>query len=643
MEMQEQQGLEAIADDAEIIKAIATIYDDCKTTLDPLYRAWLKGYYFYFGDQWLEYDPGLGFQRVRSKKKFIKLPVTNKVATAADNFTAILSRAETNFNFVPSNSLDRSVATSAFLNKLEKYILEVNNIRQMRQTRASWLGMTGNCGMLSGISNGELYTELLSFFQVRCNMMIPTLQEQEEVVLVGFRSKNYIEAMYPDTMFEDKDLMGNAHGDTGMNTLQTISKMVPSFGMSSMGIGRFGIGANNAKGVIEKRYFKKKSNKYPEGLYAVEIAGKIVEKKKLPVWPLVSAKFNEISGSLIGTTPLLLSLIQKQEQLNEIDLSVQIWAKRLRGHTWLLEKGLELSGSFSDEFGEVMRWGNIGNGLPNSTGPSRLPLQEIPASLITYRRELNEDFEHLSSLASALRGEEPYSGAPASAIRTLIEQGNQYFGPAFRSIAEADRQWMKVQIALMKTYPTNDKENVYVSMSEDSRWTTESFEQLDSFSAIDVRVESDAHVPANSEAESAKILELLKNGFFDLANVETRIEVSKVLGVAHIQKGFIDAAESVAREHEALMGLDDAVVEAYVAAVDESKASMGTVPMPPPLLEVDPILDDHGLSEILHRKFANTDAGKKYAKVLSIHVASHMEYLDALASPTQTPTPKKVI
>jgi hypothetical protein len=135
-----------------------------------------------------------------------------------------------------------------------------------------------------------------------------------------------------------------------------------------------GVFSGTTTGITEHRLWMKPTRKYPKGFYMRFFGdGQVVpfrpldpktnqpempvlpytKKDGTPLWPWVDYAYETISGRLYAQSTIDV-IIQKQDQLNQLDSMTQLVAQRMGNPMWLEEKGSEVE-RFTGEPGLIAR------------------------------------------------------------------------------------------------------------------------------------------------------------------------------------------------------------------------------------------------------------------------------------------------
>src|SRR5262245_63287620 len=118
-------------------------------------RASWRNILYYRGHQWIKWDRGLGRWRAARLPSSIPTPVTNVFASTMDALISVFARIEPTLNFRPGSPdepEDRATADVAV--RAIGVVEDEVRIRQVRQTLAKWVGLTGMAWLETGYEHG---------------------------------------------------------------------------------------------------------------------------------------------------------------------------------------------------------------------------------------------------------------------------------------------------------------------------------------------------------------------------------------------------------------------------------------------------------------------------------------------------------
>lgn len=622
-------------------------------------RTWYRNILFLLGIQWIIWDETQRIWRKRKLRNWVPTPVTNKFMEGAERLASILSRIEPNWIFAPGSESEADMAAAKMAQSLEGIIAEDNKVEQLRDVVSKWLTYTGNCYLgpsvekkeqtlppeLSGMSEAgapeefemmqqalggmseeySFYTDVYSPFELYADLSIPLMKDQERVMVVTRKDKEYIKRLW------DVDVQEEESSDLGQKYLESIGYISADLGIGDYAYFR----DHRIERATVKRLWVRPCEKYPEGMYAVKAGDKLVEgpiplpknTSGEPMLNIVQFKFDSIPAAFFARTPMN-DIVPKQIQRNKLESLMELISLRMANPVWLIPEGTRMA-NFSGQPGAILKWSQVGD---RSAPPQRIPGEQITESLFKWLEKIDDDIEGIVSTFDALKGKAPYSGAPGVVVDALIEQGLTRFGPALRNITEGWREWMQIELELYKKYPSGDR---MTSVGGDNTtWKTNHFNKADIQGSVNVRVESDSSVPRSEYAQSARILTAIQAGLVQMSDPVDMHRVLKKLHLSDLSKTVDEDVISAVKEHEVLLETEPEKLEALDILIKDAQAA-GNDAIPPLPIRAKPFIDNDLVHIQKHRSFALSDEGAPFEAILSVHIAQHYMNMGAIASTGQ--------
>jgi hypothetical protein len=383
-----------------------------------------------------------------------------------------------------------------------------------------------------------------------------------------------------------------------------------------------GDAGKGGEGLAEYELWYKPCPAYPEGLF-MRVAGdsdpKIVrdpgesspgplpysdnEGRKL--FPWVFQQFQQFGGRLWGKGPIDL-ILQKQDQINQIDSLIQMIIQRVANPIWLKPKGAEVQ-SFTGEPGLVVEWNPLAAG--GAAKPERIPGENVPPSLMQIRKQYLDDVERLSGSYDILRGSKPAGVEAFSALQLLVERSQSRFGLALQERGDAYRQWYGLALELERQY--GPQERTWASLGPNRRWTFRHFQNANLQGTVEIVVEDGSTVPKTNLGKRAAIEQANQLRMIDPKDPDQRYAIFKDFGITHLLPGL------------------DVHVKAALQEQDEFEQWVDAGSIPPVPMVCKKWHDD-AVHIAEHRKWANADRVNAMLKgdpaleaVINMHLDLH--------------------
>jgi hypothetical protein len=418
-----------------------------------------------------------------------------------------------------------------------------------------------------------------------------------------------------------------------------------------------GRGGSNDEGVTEYEVWMKPTAQYPDGLVFRVIGDgadpKIVrldeeslpgplpyvDAEGAPLFTFTHATFEHVGGRILGSGALD-QIIQKQDQLNQLDSQILLCLQRMANPVWLEPKGAEIQ-KLTGMPGLVIKWNPLTVG--GNAKPERVAGLPIDASLMALREQYLRDIEELSGTFDILKGQKPAGVEAFSAIQALIERSQARFSSVFKSRGNAYKDWYKFAIELERAFGPDER--VRQSMTPARTWTYEIFKNTQLQGSVNVVIEDGSQQPKTNLGMRAAVEHANTLGLLDMKDPETQYEGLKLFGLTGMMPSLDIAVQSALQKQQAFEDwiIDDKNLQVFVQqfqaqtqqfekdidavtmdhakAINEAKANPEAPvpefepPQPPNMLELTPLRwmkwwnASRHMSEFL--KWANDDHIRK--------------------------------
>ncbi len=257
---------------------------------------------------------------------------------------------------------------------------------------------------------GDVRLEVLNMLEVFPDPLAKNLDEAQWVIKAKVRKLDYFKDMYPDR--------GHAVQEEDVWLLSSIYDLKTN-AMTGSGI----VGASTSEqmknSAIEIVYYEKRSKDYPNGRMVVSANGILLENKELPIGEFDIVKFDDILiGGRYHSEALITHLRPVQDQYNINRTKCANWIKRTLGGKYLVAKGAGLSQESINDSEEVIEF----NPVPNAPPPQALPCPTIPQYVYEDTKVLSQEFDFISGINEASRGQSPGAQMPFRGMALLVEQ-----------------------------------------------------------------------------------------------------------------------------------------------------------------------------------------------------------------------------
>jgi hypothetical protein len=487
------------------------------------------------------------------------------------------------------------------------------------------------------INQGRGRTDAVSPLEIAMPSVYTMFDDTPVLIRVRWRTEEYCTDNYP-AEFLSTIAWESASSE---HTLQLYRGLSAATEIGSMpggsNTGSGGSGNGDQKGVTEYELWMKPCRKYAKGL-VLRVCGdgenaQIVPLKEqglpgpLPVvtpqgervWPWVHIPYEHFGGRLWARSPLE-HLIEKQNQLNQIDSLMQLIIQRTANPVWLEPKGSEVK-KFTGEPGLVVKYNPLIAG--GNAKPERIEGAQVPSSLVTIREMILSDIENLAGTYDIIKGQKPTGVEAFSALQLLVERSQSRYGPVLANRGRGYRRWFQIAIEMERQF--GPKERAEAVLGPNGAYTQATFKQIDLAGAMRVEVEDGSQMPKTSLGKRAAIEQLRNFGVIDPRNPDTAYRILQIFGATDLWPGLDYDVKSALQEQDAfeqwamtaefapqpLMGPTGAVVMDPVSG-QPAPAGPPVANTPPP--GQNEVWFNQAVHIAEHKKWANGDAMQQLMK-----------------------------
>lgn len=390
------------------------------------------------------------------------------------------------------------------------------------------------------VAFGRGKTTALSPFEYAIPSNITRWSDLPYLIRLRWRDKHWYEANHPDLV--NKIQFQKSPQDRSLQIFKSLA-LTNDIGTGSQFAYLGAAGSHTVDGATEYELWMKPTQDYPQGL-VLRVVGdsdpQIIQYSKEgvpgplpykdidgnPLFPFMHAQYEQMGGRLYGRSALS-PIIQKQDQLNQIDSLIQLIIQRMANPVWLIPENAGIE-HFTGEPGLVMKWNALAaNGQAK---PERIPGMEVPASLYQIRQQILDDIEQLSGTFDILKGQRPAGVEAFSALQLLVERSQSRFTSAYQARGEMYRAWFAVAIELERQF--GPQERVLSLIGPNMGYTFKHFENAQLQGQITVMVEDGSAVPKTSLGKRAAIEQAQQLGLINPADPDQRYALLQQFGLA---------------------------------------------------------------------------------------------------------------
>ena len=374
---------------------------------------------------------------------------------------------------------------------------------------------------------GRGKTTALSPFEYAFPSNVTRFDDLPYIIRLRWRDKHWFETNMPELV--NKITWEKSPADRSLAIFKALatSNDTGTSGPSSFAPMSTG-GAQTVEGVTEYELWLRPTLDFERGLVMRVIGDKSplllrVEKEGIPgpfpytdiegtpLFPFVHAQYEHIGGRLLGGSAIT-PLIQKQDQLNQLDSLIQLIVQRMANPVWIVPEGAGID-HFTGEPGLVMKWNPLAAGGNNNAKPERIAGQEVPGSLYQLRAQILTDIEQLSGAFDIIKGQKPTGVAAFSALQLLVERSQSRFTSVFQARGEMHRRWFSLAIELERQF--GPERRTWAIVGPNRGYSFKYFENAQLQGQVTFQIEDGSNMPKTALGKRAAIEQANQLGLLD--------------------------------------------------------------------------------------------------------------------------------
>jgi hypothetical protein len=479
------------------------------------------------------------------------------------------------------------------------------------------------------ISFGRGKTTALSPFEYAFPPNITRFDELPYIIRLRWRDKHYYEANHPEMI--GKLAWEKSPSDRSLQIFKSLA-LTNDVGTGSQFAYLGAAGAHTVEGVTEYELWIKPTQEFPQGfvmrvcgdtnpvlMYAEDegIPGPIPHKdiEGNPLFPFLHAQYEHMGGRLYGRSALS-PLIQKQDQLNQLDSLVQLDVQRMANPVWIIPENAGIE-NLTGEPGLIVKWNTLAAGGQGK--PERIAGEDVPASLFTFREQILKDIEELSGAFDIIKGQKPSGVEAFSALQLLVERSQSRFTSVFQSRGEMYRAWFSLALELERQYGPDQR--TWAVVGPNRGYTFQHFENAQLQAQVSIQVEDGSNMPKTALGKRAAIEQANQLQLLNPQDPDQRYALLSNFGLTDLSPSL------------------DMHVQAALQMQDAFERWTQTPQGPPPLV-IKPWFDlpIHWIQRV---KWLNTD---KMREILAKNpmfeqiIIQHLQQLQQMMAPPVPPT-----
>lgn len=446
------------------------------------------------------------------------------------------------------------------------------------------------------VAFGKGKTTALSPFEWAFSPNVTRFDELPAILRMRWRDKAYYEANNPDLV--SKIVWEKSPTDRSLQIFKSLA-LANDVGTGSqfayLGAG----GVHSSEGVTEYELWLRPTPDYPLGLVLRVIGDQqplvihAEEKEGVPgpfpykdiegnpLFPFMHAQYEHIGGRLYGRSALS-PLIQKQDQLNQLDSLVQLDVQRMANPAWIIPENAGIE-NITGEPGLIIKWNTLTAGGQGK--PERIPGQDVPGSLFAFREQIIKDIEDLSGAFDIIKGQKPAGIEAFSALQLLVERSQSRFTSVFQARGEMYRTWFSIALELERQF--GPQQRTWAVVGPNRGYTFKHFENAQLQGQVSIQIEDGSQMPKTALGKRAAIEQANQMQLLDPHDPDQKYALLTSFGLS-------DLVPSLNFHVQAALQIQDAF---------EKWAEQ---PVGPPPLTIKPWFDPN-IHWIEHVKWLNSD------------------------------------
>lgn len=351
-----------------------------------------------------------------------------------------------------------------------------------------------------------------------------------------------------------------------------------------------------------------------------------------PLWTWTHAGYDHVGGRILASGPIDL-IIQKQDQLNQLDSMILMTMMRMAAGGWIIPKGSEIENVHKlSTFGVIVRYNPLT--VQGNAKPERFEGVQINDSWFKYREMIMADAERLTGTYDIIKGAKPTGVEAFSALQLLVERSQSSFANVFMSRGEAYKDWYKFALELEREFGPDERTEAILSPAR--TWTFKNFKRADLNGSVSVLVEDGSNAPKTSLGTRAAIQQAQGLGMLDMADTDVQYQGLQMFGLTrmvpsldvHIQSALQkqqafeewildpEALQEALQQHtQAITQWQQKSSRQASSAMASPNAPMAPMTPPPSPLVFTPLKWQLWFNPMIHRrefdKWANGDRVKE--------------------------------
>lgn len=412
------------------------------------------------------------------------------------------------------------------------------------------------------VAKGKGVTDPLSGLEVAFPNSYPRFEEVPFLYRLRWRTKSYFQNHPTLKTMVNQISWSKSPQDRSLQIFKALSTQ-NDLGINPTYLSEGSGGGEGEEGTTEYELWYKPCDKYPEGLVVRYVGEKspivlhleaeeavpgpfpYADADGMPIFPFAHAGYEHVGGRVLASGALD-PIIQKQDQLNQLDSMIQMIIQRMANPIWLEPKGAEVE-KFTGEPGLVVKWNPLT--VQGNAKPERIAGEGPHGSLFQIREQYLKDIEELAGTFDIVKGAKPTGVEAFSALQLLVERSQSRFSSVFQSRADAYAHTFKVQLELERDFGPDKITKAVLSPAK--TWTYQNFQKADLQGNVSVVVESGSQAPKTNLGKRAAIEHLNTLGFINPDDPDQKYKIFQEFGMAGLSPSLDIHVTSALQKQEA--------------------------------------------------------------------------------------------
>jgi predicted RNA-binding Zn-ribbon protein involved in translation (DUF1610 family) len=397
-------------------------------------------------------------------------------------------------------------------------------------------------------SNGEWMafgrgkTQALSPFEWAFPPNVTRFDELPYIIRIRWRDKHWFEANMPEIV--NKIVWEKNSSDRSLQIFKSLAvsnDVGTGSNYSYLGTG----GVYTAEGVTEYELWMRPTPDYPKGLVARMIGDSQpiilqIPQESLPgpipytdiegnpLFPFEHAQYEHVGGRLLGRSAIS-PLIQKQDQLNQLDSLVQLCVQRTANPAWIIPENAGVE-NITGEPGLIVKWNVL---AANGQGkPERVAGIPLDGSLFEFRAQIIKDIEDLSGAFDIIKGQKPSGIEAFSALQLLVERSQSRFTSVFQARGEMYRRWFSTALELERQF--GPQQRTWAVLGPNRGYTFKHFENAQLQGQVTIKVEDGTNQQKTALGQRAAIEQANNLGLLDPNDPDLKYSILSKFGLSEL-------------------------------------------------------------------------------------------------------------